>query len=123
MEWWYIPLGVASLAVSIIAVKFAVTFDINRWMENKRNRDEEKLQNLCPHVYIDLQPDGNILIESHFYSPRGTIQYFCRQCGKMTYGETIPLYVMRIWSDPANWDSYIKREKDFKKLARKMGKI
>ena len=123
MEWWYIPVGAATLVFSAFAVKVALTFDINRWLEQRQQQGEEKLRNTCPHTYLDLQPDGSVLVESYFFSPFGTSEYLCSKCGFRAMNEATAYRIRDMWMDPANFSLYVKREKEFVKLARKLGKI
>lgn len=121
MEWWFIPLTILSLAFLIIAVRIAVSFDINKWMESKRAVQEEKLKNICPHVYISSPNGRKIRLISHFHSPSGTIAYVCNQCGFITWDSSVPDMLLMQWGQ--NPSELIKQQKKFIRLARRMRKI
>ena len=122
MDWWYIPVGVASAVVGMFAFRIGVTFDVNRWQEDSRKRQEQRLKNLCPHVDISDNGDGRFLVQVLFVKPRGIFQYCCTRCGLVVESPTAE-DAQRYWSNTKNFKQYAESMKRFSRLAKKMGLV
>ena len=107
-------------ALSIIAVRFSFTFDLNRFLENRRNNLKEKARNACPHCII-IKEDRNFGFQSTFVSPPGTIQWFCQQCWLVMYSFDKKLEEERIKNFIKHPEEFDKQNKKFEKLLRKAG--
>ena len=120
MTWWQILITIVG---GIIALRVSMNFDINRWMEQKRRNQEERLPYLCTHVRMSPQPEGTLSVQSLFISPYGTTQYTCSRCGFWVIeAGTAHRISAEYWSDPAKRHEYIKREKAFEKAVKKLGR-
>ena len=112
---------VFGLLATVLAVKVRFTFDINRWMESKREsrseRREEKLKAKCPHATFIKEGD-QYGFESTFSSPPGTLDYRCRKCGLVTDDIRGSKYIIaRFASNPK---LYFKQVKAFERDRKKM---
>ena len=70
--------------VAIVAVRIAITFDINKWQESRRERQKVKFQNICPHVNLKKRGD-QFIIENLMVSPSGTEYWYCQKCKRVSY--------------------------------------
>jgi hypothetical protein len=78
-------LVVIAIAISVIAIKIVVTFDLNKYLESRKRRHLALSQNACPHMSIELtktNKDGQEKIKYHpwFESPPMTTQWICKRC-------------------------------------------
>ena len=76
--FWLIALFLAVL--SIVAIKIGFNFDINKYLETRRERQKEQLRILCPHVEVS-EANGGLLFTPTTISPPGTHQWICEKCG------------------------------------------
>lgn len=112
MDWSFWQwLGAALvLVVTIIGIKIAVNFDINRYLEGRKKAQERKLTALCPHTELRVLESGEIIVESRFHSPMGTTSYICGQCGLVVHDQNEALRVSQIWGgNPVGWRKADKR--------------
>ena len=70
-----------AIALSIIAIRISLKFDINKFLENRRKIKLDQLKNICPHMRISHNEGNSFIFESFFSSPIGTTKWFCSQCG------------------------------------------
>jgi hypothetical protein len=106
---------ILAIALSIIAIRISFKFDINKFLEHRRNVNMAQLKNICPHGNLRLE--GNkFIFESFFSSPPGTIQWDCSQCGLVVNSEDD----VKRMSESITPDSYIKKHKKFHKQAKKL---
>ena len=115
-EW---AIGLLGFLAGILAIR--VVFDVNRWREQNRERDERKLKALCPHVEMVPLEDRRIEVRSFFTSPPGTVLYYCSQCG-LEADELGTDRVTRWWMEQG-LNRYIKDYAAFVKHAKRMGII
>ena len=109
--------AIVVLAVAVVTVKFGFTFDINRWVELRRERLKERIQTECPHTEISRQGNG-MAIESRFFSPSGTVTYQCTMCGLLTNDSRVPGKLMEKYRhDPK---LYFEQLKKVDRLAKKL---
>lgn len=119
MQWDWIGWVVAAIA-TMFAIRGSIRFDINEWLKDRRRRQEEQLENLCPHISV-FKKDGKFVIRSTYISPPGTEAWQCQMCGHVTYDGHAIEQGQRYWAE--NPDELMKRNKRIKKLARKLGRI
>lgn len=77
------------IALSIVAVRIGIAFDINRYLEQRKKTHLAKARNLCSHLEFDIlnKDDSsrqiNVQYRSLFESPSGTIMWVCSRCGSV----------------------------------------
>ena len=121
---WKLVLVVIALVITTVLsiVALRVRFDINRWQENRQKQQEKKLKALCTHTSIDWANRGNSLaVTSYFMSPSMTAMWICSRCGTQTLDPYTPTRILSFWGEhPEEW---LKQEKKFTNLARRLGFI
>ena len=110
--WHWLAAAVVAV-FSIIAVKIAFTFDLNRHLEGRREREKERLKALCPHTELTFFKSGEVRIESRFYKPAMTLNCVCRQCGLVVPDEQSATRIAQGWL--SNHDEWEKADKRFRK--------
>ena len=105
--------------VAIVAVKIAITFDVNEWLKSRKEVQKVKLQNLCPHVSVKKRGD-QLIVEDLVVSPSGTLTWHCQRCGRIFHTGQSKDEVEYWANNPAE---LIKQDKSLNKLAKKMGLI
>ena len=119
--FWELAGAVLVVVLSGVAVKVGLTFDINRWIELRRERLRNKLQVVCPHTTFIKEGD-RYGFESCFLSPSGTLMYQCRMCGLVTPD-------IRGWEHMAakyleDQQQYFKKRKAYERCVKKLhGKL
>ena len=110
------------VVLSAIAIKVGVSFDINRWREERRRRAEERLQALCTHTRLSAtENEGVIRYESLMTSPFGRLDWQCSRCGQITQNSEVPERMARYWCEnPHEWS---RREKVFSRAYRRLYKV
>lgn len=106
------------IALSIIVVRISFKFDINRFLENRRKIKIDQLKNICPHMKISSDNGNNFSMQSFFSSPFGTLMWACSQCGLIVGSEEDVNRLMEPYKN--NLKSYLKRQKEFIKKAKKL---
>ena len=74
-------LSVIIVLLSIIAIKVVFHFDINTYQRDKRETDERKLKNICPHCAVSNIENNRVHVNYLYSSPVGTHKWLCSQCG------------------------------------------
>lgn len=98
----------------VVSVKVCVSFDLNKWMQQRKQRHLTLAQGLCPH--FELIPDeknGRIIIKPLLASPSGTIKYYCQKCGVV-----VPVVDHERIANTAN--DYIQRPTAYVKIINKV---
>lgn len=73
---------VVILALAIIAIlHFGVKFDINEYIKSRKKRHQKLAQSYCPHMDFIPRSDNSFQVNSLFYTPFGTPNWFCSRCG------------------------------------------
>ena len=85
-EWWHWCALVLSGGLSAVAFKFAVSFDLNGWLERRDKRQLQRAQLECPHVHLQRGEDGELHYRSSAVNPAGTSQWLCQRCGVQLLG-------------------------------------
>ena len=114
-------LAVLAAVLAAIAVKVGISFDLNRWREERHRRAGERLQALCTHTMIYRNEDGRRVAETLMISPFGRLDCYCRRCGQSTEDRRLPEQQMRFWlQNPRQWR---RREKAFIRAYERLYKI
>lgn len=113
------------IAVSIVAVKIGITFDINKYLEQRKKTHLSKAQNLCPHLEFDiLDQDNNnrqinVQYRSLFESPSGTTKWICSRCGSVRNNVDENQIAQQAQHYLSNTDLYQKTMKRYNKHMKK----
>ena len=111
--------SIATAILAITAVKIAISFDLNRWLEQRREWQTQRLKALCPHVTLELADDGKgFWIRPLMLSPPGTMMWVCERCGLKAHSEDLIEALMRQYNKEG-MEALIKRERKFQKYAKK----
>ena len=97
---------------------FKIHFDVNKWLQDRRNRKIRKLQSICPHSHV-IKKDGKYSIESLLIRLPETSRWQCQQCQAIF--EVYPKYIegwISYWAK--NPEEFEKRIKKFDKLIKKI---
>ena len=122
LSFWQLIVGIITVAVSFVAIKVSLSFDINKYLDSRSRLHAQKLRNACPHVQLKLTSDGKVQGQSLYVSPPGDIRWQCQQCGQVThllgneFQEMVEYYLQNI-------DEYHKQDKKFTKLLKRSGQI
>ena len=113
----------ASLVTGVFAVRFSVSFDVNRYREEKREQRRHYAKSLCPHVKLvsgDVLGNGEVAMvyRGAYVKPPGTDQWQCQMCGHVTYGEFVEENETRWKKSP---DRLLDRLMEFQAAAKKVG--
>lgn len=118
-EWWQVILVIFTLFASMAVFKVGVTFDLRKWLKDRREEKHDLLPLLCPHALLEKTDDGRIVVTSLVVSPPGRYDAFCRRCGAHFIGgleESRDL--MKRWA--ANPKLLAEREKKFLKQCKRL---
>lgn len=108
------------IVLALIAVlRFGVRFDMNKYLESRKQRHARLARLYCPHMNL-VPAEKGFEIKSFWCSPSGTLDWVCSQCGAVTHippeegqvKKTAEYYA-------ANPKEYAKKLKRFEKHARK----
>jgi hypothetical protein len=113
-----ILLIIITIAISIIAIKITFTFDINKYLKNRKEDIKNRAKNYCPHAYADVVND-RFIMKSTFISPSGTTDYICERCQLIKYHIDEEDENDRIQDYINDIEKYNKQEKEFKKILKK----
>ena len=110
------------IIITLTTITVVIKFDINRYLENRRNIAKQRSMNACRHMV--LETDGNKLVcKILFVPPSGTMKYQCQRCGlivshfdKSEYDKLVEYYI-------SNPKKYKKHNKRFEKLLKKSGHL
>lgn len=123
LTFWQLVGGIIVLTVSAIAIKVTFNFDLNKYLERKDRRLDQKIKNTCTHIHMELtrHEKGRPIyeIQSLFESPHGTLQWQCQSCGLIRNHDND--YEKRAEYYAKNPDEYLKMNKKFQKLLKKSG--
>ena len=122
--WWQWLLwaigSICTLLLTIIAIRFTISLDLNALLKARRERQISRIQNACPHLSIDHVGVKTIRVTDSFYSPPGTVMSFCSRCQVPSWNPERE-YPGRAEYYLANIDAYLEAEKAFSKLLKKAG--
>jgi|GEM_PF-1725724 hypothetical protein len=122
IEWWQLLFLIIGSALSIVVVKIAISFDVNKFLERRDTNNLTKLRNACPHFMIGAVENNQFEVRSLYYKPAGTFNHVCRQCGLVNHldieqHERDANYYIK------NPGALIERQEKLAKLAKKFGKV
>lgn len=104
------------VTVSLIAVlRFGVRFDLNEYLKSRKKRQAALAQLDCPHMRFSTVGD-ELACESLFYSPRGTLDWVCSQCGIVVPNPPSEEERREIA------EYYVQNPKEYKRIVRKFEK-
>ena len=73
---------VVIFVLAIIAIlHFGIKFDINMYIASRKERHRKLAQSYCPHLDFIPRDDNSVQVSPLFYSPPGTLNWFCSRCG------------------------------------------
>lgn len=120
--WQFIGFFVLAV-ISIIAIR--ISFDINKFLERRDKKMQQKLKNACTHMIMeDKGGDGDkplFVVHSLFESPPGTCQWQCQRCGLIKNNNDD--FNQRAEYFAKHPDVYLEQQKRFQKLLKKSGMI
>ena len=109
--------GLSTLALTLLAivgVRFAISLDLNRLLENrqerKRKKSVEKFRALCPHISNASRTNGETVLESSFQRVGQSSCYVCSICGLSVFSREEAWRELDYWAD--NLDEFRKRMKE-----------
>ena len=111
---------IIGMILTVVTVRGTVKFDINQWINDRREQQEQNFIALCPHHYLFRDGDG-IKVGSHFISPPGTSAWQCQKCGHLTYDDLGRKKECEHWAQ--NPDALIEQNNKRRKLAKKLGRL
>ena len=115
LAWWHIVIILLALCLSIVTVKFSMSFNITEWLKQRTVNKENKARRLCPHTIMDLDGATNQLkVMSQYTSPFGTTAWICSRCGDVSYSEEEVMQNTDYWG--RNIQRYIERNEQIEKL-------
>ena len=83
--------SVAGLVTIFAAIKIAVKFNLNRYLEYRNKRVKERLNKklmwLCPHFDFSSVTEKGTEIQPMFQTFRGTFKWQCQMCGLIVQDE------------------------------------
>lgn len=109
----YIVLGL----LGIVALKVIFSFDVNKWMDRRDRRLEDRIRRTCPHTTIFTEGQ-NIRIESMLTSPPGTLQWICSSCGMVTHDAELGNQLLRLYGQ--NPKLLVQQIETVNRLAKKL---
>jgi len=118
--WWQWPLWLVGILLTIVAIRFTISLDLNALLKTRHDKRIAQIQNACTHLRIDYTGDGQFRVQLTFASPPGTVQYFCTRCQVLSWNPDSD-YPDRAEYYVKHYEEYIKAEKAFGKLLKKAG--
>ena len=108
------------IAMAIVAFKIKVSFDVNKWLERRRQAKIHHAQGICPHAYLKITGVHNgeveYVVTPMLVSPPGTTAWKCRQCHTWMHIDEAEIARQNdYWGN--NPSELRKRLKEFEKLA------
>ena len=102
-----------SLLAGIVALRFTVSFDLNRYFEGQREKRQRRARALCPHAEIVPlgAEDPDVGVRITYIKPSGTTQWECQICGDVTYEPMVRDCASRWEQDP---EALVEQLKKFK---------
>lgn len=111
---------VVVIALAFITIlRFGVRFDVNKFLESRKQRHVRLARLCCPHMSL-IPAEKGFEVKSFWYSPVGTLDWVCSQCGAATHIPPEEEQVKRAAEHYAsNPKEYMKKVKRFEKHARR----
>ena len=116
--FWLIT--VVSFLLTAVAVRIGLNFDLNKYLETRREHQKEKLRILCPHAQI-VEKNGEPFVIPTFETPSGTHNWICQRCGMESLGSGP--FDIKMESYRRNPKLILLAEKQFQKFAKKVYKL
>lgn len=112
LSFWQWLGAALALVVTVVGIKFAFTLDLNRYLEGRRERSEERLKALCPHTQLSFLESGEIFAEPRFNNLPMTLNCVCSQCGFVVHDEQSAIRIAEDWA--SNPDGWVEADKRFR---------
>ena len=109
---------VVLILVGIVVVRFAISFDVNAWLQERSNRRRDSLKLLCPHTEIWVNERNELIVKSYFQSPSGTLDWICSKCQLRTHSQELPDEIANYYAQ--NPKIYSKKLNQFEKRIKKI---
>ena len=77
LDFWQLIIAIITIVFSFVAIKISLNFDLNKYLDSRRDSYTQKLKNACTHVQLKPTDDGHIQGQSLYVSPPGTFQWQC----------------------------------------------
>lgn len=121
ISFWQAIGIIFAFAASIIAVRVTFSFDFNKYLKRRDDKNSQKLKNACTH--LDMMPLENrqFQFKSLFESPMGTAQWQCQRCGLIRNHNND--YEERAQYFANHPDKFLEQRKKFQKLLKKSGML
>ncbi len=122
-----IILVILSVILSVIAIKITLTFDLNAYLQQRRQAKKEmlikKAQYYCPHINIISIEQWKIVVRSSFISFPGTIMWVCPNCGlqRIELDGVEEQSRVQYWMSDLN--ELIKQKEKFDKIMKKLNNL
>lgn len=122
MDFNQLIILILTFIFGIVVVKFTVSFDLNKYLESRKETIRKKLMNACPHVELTPYGKKQIAVKCLFVSPPGTIQWQCQRCGIVRYLNDEDVKQLETYY-VNNIREYNMKTKKFQKLLKKGGMV
>ena len=108
-----------AIVASLFLIRGTVRFDVNKWLENRREQKLDNIRALCPHMRVSFDGD-RIMLNSTFVSPPGTTAWQCQVCGIITHDGGAVEASTKYWAE--NINELSKRNKKINKQLKRLGR-
>jgi hypothetical protein len=118
MTFRQIIITIVVAILGIVAVRFSFSFDINKYLEWKKQDIKNKIKNHCTHIHVENYGEKSA-VQSAFFSPIWTTNRICQRCWLVVNyidQNAEETRIKKLLQDP---DEYKKQEKKFQKLLKK----
>ena len=122
LSFWQLVALICTVVAGLITIRISFKFDINRFLEDRRKVNQQKLVNVCSHLAIKPLGGKNFKAVSLFTSPPGTHLWQCQRCGLIRHQADAD-YMERAQYYLENIDEFLKENKRFRKLLKKSGQL
>lgn len=110
--------SVLLVALSIIAVRFAITLDLVAWRKETRRQLEHKMRLSCPHAIVEYDGNDREVFHSCFVLQPGTSEYQCCLCDTKTKSVGPIQFLMQQYVE--NPELYYEQQSRFRRIYRKL---
>ena len=108
---------VAAAIMGVITIRGTISFDVNKWLSDRREQKKENIRALCPHARPEMKKEKLFVIGT-FVSPSGTEAWQCQACGSITYDDTEVNRNTKYWA--SNPEKFVERIKKINELTKKL---
>ena len=116
-----IVLSLLALVTAIVTLKFALkvvaSLDLNRWLEQRRERSRERIRVICPHALLEPAGSETFQVVPLLRPAPLATMWICGRCQFKTHDGALVHMLMQEYSH--NVQLLIKREKLYQKHVKK----